>query len=189
MKCTWDQKCQLWVQKHVPTRQIQMSEVHGVVLTKAVLFDCTNNDPFLCFRWVELYGNDSLCACCDSSCPAPDPSGGSFILLSFFPTFMRMGVWWLGFFLFENLTLSCYLLNVFTFDVVGTKIISSSPWEVKSQYTQQPAQKHFITGEKALNYAAFDLFWDNAQEKVLDWSRAPCAFVTWCIIKSDLCLL
>ncbi|KAG7315818.1 hypothetical protein KOW79_020684 [Hemibagrus wyckioides] len=24
--------------------------------------------------WSELYGNDSVCACCDSSCPAPDPS-------------------------------------------------------------------------------------------------------------------
>ncbi|MCJ8747923.1 hypothetical protein PDJAM_G00159150 [Pangasius djambal] len=24
--------------------------------------------------WLELYGNDSVCACCDASCPAPEPS-------------------------------------------------------------------------------------------------------------------
>uniref|UniRef100_A0A3B4E5K7 ZP domain-containing protein n=1 Tax=Pygocentrus nattereri TaxID=42514 RepID=A0A3B4E5K7_PYGNA len=28
-------------------------------------------------RWSELYGEDSVCACCDTSCPAPDPSGWS----------------------------------------------------------------------------------------------------------------
>ncbi|XP_036413191.1 zona pellucida sperm-binding protein 3 [Colossoma macropomum] len=25
-------------------------------------------------RWSELYGDDSVCACCDTSCPAPEPS-------------------------------------------------------------------------------------------------------------------
>lgn len=73
-------------------------------------------------------------------------------------------VWWLGFFpIWKPGTFSCYLLNLFTF-VVGMKIISSSPWEVKSQYTQP-----------ALNYAEFDLFWDNAHES------------SW-LIQSTMCL-
>ncbi|KAF5905448.1 zona pellucida sperm-binding protein 3-like, partial [Clarias magur] len=25
-------------------------------------------------RWTELYGNDSVCGCCDESCPVPEPS-------------------------------------------------------------------------------------------------------------------
>ncbi|KAK3530466.1 hypothetical protein QTP86_024374 [Hemibagrus guttatus] len=33
-------------------------------------------------EWVELYGDDSLCACCDSSCPAPDPSDMEKMLLN-----------------------------------------------------------------------------------------------------------
>ncbi|XP_066518319.1 zona pellucida sperm-binding protein 3 [Hoplias malabaricus] len=28
-------------------------------------------------RWSELYGKDSVCACCDSTCPAPEPSVGT----------------------------------------------------------------------------------------------------------------
>ncbi|XP_034156272.2 zona pellucida sperm-binding protein 3 [Pangasianodon hypophthalmus] len=27
-------------------------------------------------EWMELYGTESVCACCDASCPAPDPSVG-----------------------------------------------------------------------------------------------------------------
>ncbi|XP_026861371.2 zona pellucida sperm-binding protein 3 [Electrophorus electricus] len=37
--------------------------------TKACTYDSNNK------RWSELYGNDSVCSCCDTSCSMPEPSG------------------------------------------------------------------------------------------------------------------
>ncbi|XP_076839193.1 zona pellucida sperm-binding protein 3 [Brachyhypopomus gauderio] len=44
--------------------------------TKACTYDSNTK------RWSELYGNDTVCSCCDSSCPAPEPSGSAKVTMT-----------------------------------------------------------------------------------------------------------